>query len=150
MNGLTAFKNRIFKYGIMVSAIVELASIPILGFDVQFLYGLALGTAIAIVNFNLMALTFQFVLKRRNASLAFIGYLIRLAIYGAGFFASLQVGIISAMGTALGYLTLKLAMFYLHGLKAEFSKGRIVREEPEELQPKKHWYDFKEYEELDN
>ncbi|QOX64564.1 ATP synthase subunit I [Anoxybacterium hadale] len=150
MNGLTAFKNKIFKYGIVATAIIELASIPLLGFDVQFLYGLALGTAIAIVNFNLMAFTFQLVLERHNASLAFIGYLIRLAVYGAGFIASLHVGMISAMGTALGYLTLKLAMFYLHGLKAEFSKGRTVREEPEELQPKKHWYDFKEYEELDN
>ncbi len=150
MNGLTAFKNKIFKYGIMASAIVELASIPFLGFDVQFLYGLALGTAIAIVNFNLMAFTFHLVLERRNASLAFIGYLVRLAVYGAGFLASLQVGMISALGTAIGYLTLKLAMFYLHGVKSEFSKGRIVRDEPIELQPKKHWYDFKENEELDN
>ena len=150
MDGLSSFKNEITRYGILVAAVFELASIPFLGLDAQFLYGLSLGTAIAIVNFNLMAITFRLVLEKRNRSIAFIGYLIRLAVYGGVFLISIRVSMISALGTALGFLTLKLAMFYLHGFRAKFSKGRVVREESEEFQQKKHWYDYKEDHELDN
>lgn len=149
MDGLTSFKNEIFKYGVMAAAIFELASLPFLGLDVQFFYGLTLGTAVAIANFNLMAITFHLTLERRKSAIAFFGYFIRLAIYGGAFYISLQVSLISALGTGLGFLTLKLALFYLHGFKSKFSKGRVVREEPKELQPKKHWYDYKENEDLD-
>ena len=149
MDGLSSFKNEITRYGILVAAVFELASIPFLGMDVQFLYGLSLGTAIAIVNFNLMAITFRLVLEKRNRSIAFIGYLLRLAVYGGVFLISIRVSLISALGTALGFLTLKLAMFYLHGFRAKFSKGRVVREESTEFKQKKHWYDFKEDHELD-
>ncbi len=149
MDGLSSFKNEITRYGILVAAVFGLASIPFLGVEVQFLYGLSLGTAIAIVNFNLMAITFRLVLEKRNRSIAFIGYLLRLAVYGGVFLISIRVSLISALGTALGFLTLKLAMIYLHGFRAKFSKGRVVREESTEFQQKKHWYDFKEDHELD-
>jgi len=149
MDGLTSFKNQIFKYGIMAAAVFELASLPFLGLDARYFYGLSLGTAVAIVNFNIMAFTFQQTLERRKSAIAFAGYFVRLAIYGGTFYMSIGVSLISALGTGLGFLTLKLALFYLHGFKSEFSKGRVVREEPKELQPKKHWYDFNENEDYD-
>lgn len=144
MEGLTTFKNEIFKYGIAAAAVIELASLPFLGLDAQFLYGLFLGTAIAVVNFNLMDFSFRLALELRKGAIAFLGFLLRLAVYGVAFYMSLRVGLISGAGTALGFLTLKLALFYLHGYRPKFTKGRTVREEPEELQPKKHWYDFNE------
>ena len=150
MDGLTSFKNEIFKGGILVAAVFELASLPFLGLDAQFFYGLLLGTAIAIVNFNLMAFTFRQTLERRKSVIAFIGFFVRLAIYGFVFYMSIRIGLISALGTALGFLTLKFALFYLHGFKPKFSTGRIVREESKELQPKKHWYDYKEDDNLDD
>lgn len=149
MDGLTSFKNEIFKYGILILAIFELASLPFLGWDAQFFYGLSLGTAVTIVNFNLMTLTLRITLERRNIAISYFGYLIRLALYGVTFYLALKTGLICAVGTLLGFFTLKLAMLYLHGIKAEFSKGRTVREEPEERKPKKHWYDFKENEDDD-
>jgi hypothetical protein len=149
MDGLTSFKNEIYKAGILIAAFFELASLPFLGVDVQFFYGLALGTAIAIVNFNLMELTFRWTLELRKSSITVVGFFVRLVIYGIVFYMSIRIGLVSALGTALGFLTLKLALFYLHGFKAKFSKGRTVREEPEELQPKKHWYDYKENDEID-
>lgn len=142
MAGLTSFKNEIFKYGIAALAMIELASLPFLGWDVQFFYGLSLGTAVTIVNFNIMSLTLRLTLEKRNIAISYFGYLIRLAIYGGTFYIALGNGIICGLGSVLGFFTLKAAMMYLHGVKAKFSKGRVVREEPEELQPKKHWYDF--------
>lgn len=145
MEGLTSFKNEIFKYGIAAAAVMELASLPFLGLDAQFLYGLLLGTAIAIVNFNLMAFSFWLALEWRKGAIAFLGFLVRLAVYGAAFYMSVKIGLISGAGTALGFLTLKLALFYLHGFRPKYSKGRIVREDPDDLKPKKPWYDFIEH-----
>lgn len=149
MEGLTSFKNEIFKYGIVTLAIFELASLPFLGWDAQFFYGLSLGTAVTIVNFNLMTLTLRLTLERRSIAISYFGYLTRLALSGATFYLALKTGLICALGTLLGFFTLKLAMLYLHGIKAEYSKGRTVREEPEELRPKRHWYDYKENDDTD-
>lgn len=149
MDGLTSFKNEICKTGILIAAVFELASLPFLGLDVQFFYGLSLGTAVAIVNFNVMEFTLRKMLELRKSAIAVIGFFVRLVIYGIVFYMSIRISLISAAGTALGFLTLKLAMFYLHGLRPKFSKGRTVREEPAELQRKKRWYDYKENDELD-
>ncbi|MBR0599188.1 ATP synthase subunit I [Sinanaerobacter chloroacetimidivorans] len=129
MSELTAFKNQIFFYGIIVAALCELASLPFLGLNRMFSYGLALGTAIAIVNFNIMEFTLKKALAGRGGSMAFIGYILRLLIYGGAFYMSMRVGTISGLGTLLGFLTLKAAIYYLHGFKAKFSKDRKVRPE---------------------
>ena len=144
MNDLTAFKNQIFKYGIMVAAIFDVVSLPFLGLDAKFSYGLALGTAIAIVNFNIMEFTLKKTLQGNGGTISILGYIIRLAFYGGAFYMSMRMSPISGIGTLAGFLTLKVAIYYVHGFKSKFSTGRIVREEPEELKPKSHWYDFKE------
>jgi hypothetical protein len=146
MNGLTSFKNEIFKYGIAIAAVIGLASLPVLGLDAQFLYGLFLGTAIAIVNFSLMSFTFRLALEVRKGAgaIAFLGFLVRLAVYGIAFYMSVKVSLASGAGTALGFLSLKLALFYLHGLKPKFSKGKSAGANPPEFPTKKRRYDFNE------
>lgn len=129
MNDITGFKNRIFLYGVIISLICALISLIFIGINAQFLYGLALGTSIAIVNFHLLALTLKKVLGGYGAYLAFIGYLLRLVIYGGAFYASMRVGLISGMGTLLGFMTLKISLYYLHGFGAKFSTGRKVSPE---------------------
>ena len=126
MDGLTSFKNKIFLYGIFVAVIVELVSLPFLGLNMQFSYGLALGTAIAILNFNIMAFTLKRALSGRGISISMLGYIIRLLIYGGTFYISMRVSQLSGLGTVLGFLTLKGAIYYLHGFKAKFSEGRKV------------------------
>lgn len=150
MDRFTAFKNEIIKYGIVAFVIFELASLPFLGWDGRFFYGLLLGTSITIVNFNLMAITSRLTLELQKVAVTYLGYLIRLCIYGGAFYLSLKVGILCGLGTVLGFFTLKLAMLYLYGIKAKFSKGRIVREEPVEWRSKKHWYDYKENDDYDD
>lgn len=122
MEVLTDFKSEIFKYGIAAAGVIELASLPFLGLDAQFLYGLLLGTAVAIVNFNLMAFSFWLALELGKGAVAFLGFLARLAVYGVAFYMSIKLGLISGAGTALGFLTLKLALIYLHGFKPKRAK----------------------------
>lgn len=129
MSNLTAFKSGIFKYTIIISVICQLASLPFLGLNPQFSYGLALGTAVSIGNFNILEFTSKKVIMDKKASFAFIGYLMRLAIYGGAFYFSMKVGIISGLGCLIGFLSLKLAIYYLHGIKTKFSSNRKVSPE---------------------
>ncbi|MDR0425462.1 MAG: ATP synthase subunit I [Clostridiales Family XIII bacterium] len=128
---ITAFKNRIFIYGILTAVIFEAGSLFFLGFSRDFAYGLALGTAIAIVNFNILAFTLQRVIANGKKWLMLASYLLRLCIYGFAFYMAATISLVSAAGTALGFVTLKIAIYYLHGFKAKFSKGRKARPEPE-------------------
>jgi hypothetical protein len=136
-NELIAFKNQIFLYGIGIALIFEVISLPFLGFDRGFAYGLALGTAISIVNFNLLAFTLGKVLENGSKTLAFIGYMVRLCLYGLVFYVSMRVSLWAGAGSVLGFVVLKIAMYYLHGFKAKFSKGRKVRPETDFPEKKK-------------
>jgi hypothetical protein len=117
-NNLTAFKNRIFLYGICIALIFEAGSLLFLGFDLGFAYGLALGTAVSVVNFNILAYTSRKLLNNGRAWMGFVAYVVRLAVYGFAFYMALRVHHSAAIGAALGFLTLKLAIYCIHGFKA--------------------------------
>ena len=142
MKDLTAFKNKIFKYGILTAVLMEVLSLPVLGFDRGFFYGISLGTAIAIVNFNIIEIFCKLALKKENRLIVFAGYLIRLTIYGFAFMSSLKIGLTCSAGVILGFFTIKIAIILIHGIFAKYSTGRVVREEPEDELDKGHWYDF--------
>lgn len=129
MSDLTSFKNKIFIYAIIIMAITELISLPFLGLDIKFAYGLLLGTCISIANFNILAFTLDRALKSGNKALVFFSYLIRLAVYSVALLSAFNVGNLTALACAMGFLTVKLAIYYIHGFKAKFSKDRKVRPE---------------------
>jgi len=129
MNDLTAFKNKIFLYGIIVMVIFEIASLPLIGLDIKYAYGLLLGTFIAISNFNILAFTLKKVLSDGNKSFIFLGYFLRLALYGVAVVTAFKVSNHTGFGSLLGFITVKISIYYLHGFKAKFSVGRKVRPE---------------------
>jgi hypothetical protein len=114
---LTAFKNQIFLHGVVVALIFEAGSLLFIGFDVGFAYGLALGTAVAVVNFNILAFASRKLLNGGHAWMGFAGYLVRLVVYGFAFYMALRISNAAAIGSALGFITLKIAMYYIHGFK---------------------------------
>jgi hypothetical protein len=131
---LTAFKNRIFFHGVLIALIFEAGSLLFLGPDAAFAYGLALGTAVSVVNFNILAYMSQKLLNSGRAWLGFVCYLVRIAVYGFAFFAALRVSLVAALGSALGFLTLKLAIYYVHGVRAPrktYAKGTLLTLPPE-------------------
>ncbi len=147
---LTQFKRQIFKYALLVALIAEVVSLPILGLNLKFTYGLVIGTAISIVNFTLMEATLRTAMTGASAaSIIIVGYMVRLAFYGVSFYTCIKTSYPCGVGVVIGFVTIKIAIYYLHGFKAKFSTGRVVREEPENLEIKKHWYDYKEDEEKD-
>ncbi len=129
MNDLTAFKNKIFVYGIIVMVFFEIASLPLIGLDIKYTYGLLIGTFIAISNFNILAYTLKKVLRDGKKSFIFLGYFLRLFLYGVAVVTAFKVSNHAGFGSLLGFITIKISIYYLHGFKTKFSTDRTVRPE---------------------
>ncbi|MDR3295150.1 MAG: ATP synthase subunit I [Clostridiales Family XIII bacterium] len=114
---LSAFKNQIFIGAVIVALIFEAGSLLFLGLDKGFAYGLALGTSISIVNFNILAFTLKSVLANGNKVMAFVSYFFRLCIYGFTFYVALKSSLASGAGAALGFVAIKISIYYLHGFR---------------------------------
>ena len=122
---LKAFMAPIFKYGIATACLMAAASMLVIGWDPFFVYGLTLGTSVSIVNHILLAYTANFCLSsKRGTIFSIIGYMMRLIIYGFVFYTSYKSGITSAMGTLLGFVTLKIAIYYYYGFKPGFASKK--------------------------
>lgn len=120
MKDIKKFKNRIFFFGILAMLLMEIISLPFLGFNIKFLYGLLLGTAIAIVNFSILVITMSRILNGSNKFAATISYIFRLLIYGGVFLVAINTGNMAGLGCVLGFLTIKLSIYFVYGLKPGF------------------------------
>lgn len=118
MNNNIVFKNEIIKYAVFTALICEFASVLFLGFNLYFAYGIILGTAISILNFNILYFTLKRLLTHnKGAVLIFFGYIIRLSFYGLVFYKCIQLGYISAIGAVIGFLTIKISIYYTNTFK---------------------------------
>lgn len=139
-NGPRKSINGLYGYSVLAAAIIELGSLPLIGWNPLFIYGLALGTCVAIVNYNILVLLSQKALDMgRGISLAVVGYIVRLGIYGGVFLLSYKTGTVSGIATLLGYMTIKLSMFYVYGFKPGFASRRYEKAKIKDLdqEPKK-------------
>ena len=123
------FKNQILGYSLIVAGIAWLVSLIFLRIDVQFLYGLALGTFVSFVNLNILIYTSKLVLRKRKPAVASLGLVLRLCIYGAVFYVAFRVSVVAGIGCLMGFLTQKIAIVYIYGVKAKYSVGRKVSPE---------------------
>ena len=130
ITNFNTFKTRILLFGVVFALIIEAGSLFILGPRLEFLYGLALGTSISIVNFNILVITGKKVLSSKKPMLGYFGYMIRLCIYGMAFYMALKISIISGIAAILGFMSLTLAIFFLHMVKPML-KGKQSGEEIE-------------------
>ncbi len=110
-----------------VAGIIEIVSLIFLGWNLKFLYGLVLGTAIAIGNFSLLMFTSKLALQTKKGRLInTLGYFVRLIIYGGIFLFSYNLGTVPGIAALLGFMTLKIALYYEHGIKPGLKKKQEV------------------------
>lgn len=114
MTNLLDFKNEIVKYTILMAVVAEVISLPLIGFDIRFLGGLVVGTAVTCFNFHLLVLSGQKVVEELRAMPVVGGYFIRLVIYGAVFLVAVKFGLEAASGCAAGFVTLHVAILFLY------------------------------------
>lgn len=120
MTSFMKFRNQIFKYSILIAVVMELISLVVLGVSSKFLLGLVSGTAVTIVNFTILERSAAKLMQKKSKGPVVAGYFIRLPIYGIVFYICLRAGLRSAVGCALGFVTLPLALMYIYGIKSRF------------------------------
>jgi ABC-type spermidine/putrescine transport system permease subunit II len=102
-----------------------LISLPIIGLNPVFCFSLLIGTAISILNVCLMVLLTEIAVKNGNRFLPMLGMLLRVVIYAAAFLIALmQLGYPGGLGTAIGFLTVYIAIFYLNAVDIKLAKRR--------------------------
>ena len=128
MDDIAKLKNQILIYSLITAVVVELVSLPILGWDAKFLYGLVLGTVVSILAFSVLVWSARRTLKQGKKSLSVVGYMIRLILYGAAFLAGIKLSIPAGIAAVIGILTTKAALLIVYGIKPKFDKDRKVPE----------------------
>ena len=118
-NDLIQFKLQIFLHTFVIALIFGVGSIPFLGVDIGYFYGLLLGVCVSIVCFNILLFMSKRVLAAGNKFLATVGYLIRLPIYGFAFYMSMRIGMVAGIACVIGFMAVPLSMLYIFGIKAK-------------------------------
>lgn len=119
-----------YIYAISAAMLMQLLSLPFLGPDIRFSYGLAFGTVVAIINHRILEKAGEWALIRgRGAGLIVVGYMVRLAIYGGAFLYALQLGTASGIACLLGFMTLKLGFICVYGIRPTIQKRRSLKGE---------------------
>lgn len=127
MDDLTKLKSHILIYSLVIALICEVVSLPILGWDIKFLYGLVLGTAVSIAGFSILVFTSKLTIERGKKSYSFISYMLRLILYGVAFVAAVKVSFPAGIACLIGIFTTKIALLILLGIKPKFDKNRKVQ-----------------------
>ena len=132
MDDMASFKLQIYKYTLVAAVLFELGSLPFLGFDLRFLYGLVFGTCVSVMSFAALIFMSKTVLRSGKKGMAVLGYFVRLPLYGIGFYLCMRTGVIAGIACLFGFMTATVAIIYVHGVKAKYSMGRKVRPEVQE------------------
>lgn len=128
-----------YIYAIAAALLMQLLSLPFLGPDIRFSYGLVFGTVVAIINHRILEKAGEWALiKGRGAALIVVGYMVRLGIYGGAFLYALQLGTASGIACLLGFTTLKWGLIYLYGIRPTIQKRRSLRGERRQDGKRRH------------
>lgn len=117
MIDLSGFKKEIIRYGLVVGIIVAIGSLVFLGIDLRFYAGLALGTGITLINFEILVYSGRKAVENRKRGPVIVGYGVRLPIYAIGLIIAVQFGMHCMAGCAIAFFETQIAMLYLYGIK---------------------------------
>lgn len=124
MENTATFKLKIFLVALIVAAVAFIVSLFFIGFNKEFVFGLAGGTGVAILNFNIMAFWASMALEKKSILINILGYIIRFAIYGGFFYLAVINSYKMAFGCGIGFFTIQIAIFYLFALRPQFEKKK--------------------------
>lgn len=117
MNETRELRLKIYKYTVLLACVIAVVSIFFTKDFFSFVSGLFFGTAIAILNFTLLAKTIEksiYLPPEKAKVYASSRYFIRYTIYGAVLYISVIADYINVIGTIAGILTIKFVVYVLH------------------------------------
>ncbi len=124
MGGMAKFRNGILLAALVIAAVAEIFSLFILGFDIDFTIGLAIGTTVSLVNFFIMSICTEISLEKQKPVINLFGLGSRFVLYGASFTLTLMHSYTMGAGCGIGFFTIQLAMLYLFAIKPSLARSK--------------------------
>ena len=121
---ISKFKKEITLCIIALAVVVEVISLPFLGWNILFTYGLAIGTVVAIVNTNILSRAAEKAVATNKPRVVTISYILRMVIYGGAFLFSIKTARVAGIGTAIGFFLPQVSMYIVVGLFPIIRKKR--------------------------
>ena len=110
---------------VALMVLAAILSVLVLGISISFLLGLFIGTAVALINFALLAKANKMVLDERNPTIAIVGYFVRMLLYGAAFYLCLtRLGKGGGVASVIGFMMLYTSLFVVHGILPSFKRTK--------------------------
>ena len=91
-------------------------SLPVLGPNILFPYGLAIGTCVAIIALNIISFTVGQAAESGKRKPVVIGFIIRILFYGGVLYLAVSTSVLSLTGAAIGLVLPHIAMYIMYGL----------------------------------
>ena len=113
----------------MAAAVAELVSLPAIGPNILFPYGLAVGACVAIVNLNLISATIERAVESGRKSPVIIGFIVRVLLYGGALWLAATTSLFSGLGAAIGILIPHIVLYARHALIPAL-KRKLDKEPP--------------------
>lgn len=133
MEDIRKLKKQIFLYGTVVVAVCEFGSLFILGWEPVFLFSLMAGLAVAIINFNVLSFTLNKMLTTGIQGYSALGFFVRIFLYCVVFYFCVTRSYAAGAACLIGFLSLKLPMYYFYAIKPKFDTKRKIRPEVQEM-----------------
>lgn len=88
----------------------EAISLSVLGPDIMFTYGLAIGVCAAVINLNIISVSIDRAVRQGKKWPVIFGFVFRVLLYGGAFWLAARTSGVSAIGAAVGFLLPRVAM----------------------------------------
>jgi len=103
-------------YTIIAAGAAGLVSLPVIGPNVLFLYGLAIGACVAIIALNIISRTIDRAAGSGKKAPVLFGFFIRVLLYGGALYFAASTSVLTFAGAAAGLLLPHAAMYIMYGL----------------------------------
>ena len=104
-------------------------SLPAIGPNILFSYGLAIGACAAVIALNIIGVSIERAAERNKKKPVIFGYIIRVLLYGGALFFAVRTSGLTFAGAAIGLLLPHAALYVMYGLVPAIRKR--VRKEPQ-------------------
>ena len=119
-------KKETIRYTIIAAIATEVISLPLLGLNILFPYGLAIGTCIAIINLNIISTSISKAIEKGRKGPVTLGLIVRIMTYSGGALLTFTTSPIAGLGATVGFLLPRIALFIMKAvvptIKRKFKK----------------------------
>lgn len=148
VTNLNSFRNEIILYGIIMAAVGEIVSLFVIGPNIMFPIGLAVGTAVSIIGFVILVYTGKALMVNERKSPILLGYILRLGLYAVSFFFCIRMDLRCGFGCGLGFVTIHFGIMFLYGIVYKFIKKK--KNPLNDWTTPKQWNDLSQYDDEDD